>query len=243
MTSTAETGRVQWRWDRFNAKKLTTVEWAAHNCIGKDVNHQAMQKQVLQDEKRAGSIITAAIHKLLHEAAVITGMTYCCKITQHTYPCISVKDIRLSWMQNGDQANLKRLAWMWYFYGTEIYKIGRSSLTHNEWVEQKVLSKLKVSYMHLANLAMEERTCVQQLYSKKFNAFRSNVICRGSVVQHNSQVNKEQPKIKGLFKKHFKRGKSIFFVTLDERKEESWYKVSSRHIGEIQKAKVGDDVI
>ena len=40
MTSTAETGKVQWRWDRFNAKKLTTAAWAARNCIGNDVNHR-----------------------------------------------------------------------------------------------------------------------------------------------------------------------------------------------------------
>jgi hypothetical protein len=49
---------------------------------------------------------------------------------------------------------------------------------------------------------------------------------RGPVMQHTSLINKEQPKVIGLFKKNFKRGKSTFFVTLDERDQALWHKVS-----------------
>ena len=97
-----------------------------------------MQRRVLQDVKVASHIIAVELHKLLHDAAKITGMTYRCKITQHILPCINSKDIRQAWMQDGGEANLQRLAWMFYYYGTEIHKLGNSNLTHGEWVEQKV---------------------------------------------------------------------------------------------------------
>jgi hypothetical protein len=228
MTNPSKTGKVQWRWDRFDAKKVTSVDWAARNCVGRDSDHQAMQRRVLQDERSAGLIIAGELHQLLHDAAKITGMTYLCKFTNPSLPCINTKDIRLSWCQNGSRDNLQRLAWMWYYYGTEIHELGWSSLTHNEWVERKVMTALNVSYVHLAELAIDQRTWLQQLYSKKFNALRTNVLRRGPAIKHTSLINKEQPKVMGLFKKNFKRGKSTFFVTKDEGDKLLWRKVSGR---------------
>ena len=77
---------AQWRWDRFDAKKVTSVAWASRNCVGMDSHlpeaHQAMQRRVLQDEKAAGQIIASELHLFLHDAANITQMTYRCKLTQ-----------------------------------------------------------------------------------------------------------------------------------------------------------------
>jgi hypothetical protein len=43
---------------------------------------------------------------------------------------------------------------------------------------------------------------------------------------HTSMVNKEQPKGSGLFKKNFKRGKSVFFETSEVTRSSEWRKVS-----------------
>jgi hypothetical protein len=42
-------------------------------------------------------------------------------------------------------------------------------------------------------------------------------------------VNKEKPKGSGLFKKNFKRGKSVFFETSDVTRSSEWRKVSGHH--------------
>jgi hypothetical protein len=196
MTSTGQAGPlIQWRWDWFNAKHATTAEWASQNCVGVDREnpgtHSMMQRQVLQEEKTAGQIIAGELHQFIYVAAKITGMTYCCKLTQQTLACINHKDIRLSWIQNGDNANMKRLAWMCYYYGTDIHKIGRSCLTHGEWVERKVMQVLNVEYVHLTNLPPGQQTCLQQLYSRKFNDVRTNIMSRGSTHQHQSLIKKE----------------------------------------------------
>ncbi len=74
--------------------------------------HQAMQQRVLQEQKIAELIMSSQIHQLLGNAADITGMTYCCKLTKHTPPCINSKDIGLSWVQEVSDANLQCMAWM-----------------------------------------------------------------------------------------------------------------------------------
>ena len=115
---------------------------------------------------------------------------------------------------------------MFYFFGTEVHRSGRSYLTHGEWVEHKVMIALNITYVHLSELAIGQRTCVQQLYAKKFNDLRTNIMRSGSAIQHKSMVKKEQPKVTGLFHKNFKRAKTVFFVTLDVGKSEDWHKVS-----------------
>jgi hypothetical protein len=235
MTTSTESTLTQWRWDRFDAKKVTSVAWASRNCIGHDSHlperHQEMQQRVLQDEKAASRIITSELHLLLHDAAHITNMTYRCKLTQQTLACINSKDIRLAWMQDGGEENLKRLAWMFYYFGTEVHRSGRSYLTHGEWVERKVMTVLNVTYVHLSELPIGQRTCLQQLYAKKFNDMRTNIMRRGTTLQHQSMVKKEQPKVDGLFQKNFKRAKTTFFVTSDVGKSQAWRKVRNDHAG------------
>ena len=127
-------------------------------CLGNDTDnpstHHAMQRRVLQDEKAASRIIAGKLHQFLHDAADITGMTYRCKLTGYTLACVNSKDIRLSWVQDGSAENLHRLAWMFYYYGTEIHKLGRSTLTHGEWVERKVMTAMNIAYVHLADLPL-----------------------------------------------------------------------------------------
>jgi 23S rRNA maturation mini-RNase III len=93
-------------------------------------------------------------------------------------------------------------------------------------VERKILNILNVSYVHLSELPVNQRTCLQQLYSKKFNNLRTNVMRGGAAIQHTSMIKKEQPKMSDMFKKNFKRGKTTFFATNNIQDNEAWQKVS-----------------
>ena len=223
---------VEWRWDRFNVRNPTSTEWAGRSCTGQDSNNTAkakqdMQLQVIRDQKQVDLLITAEIHELVRAAALITGLTYKCKFTQHQIGCISIKDIQLSWVQDGGPDNMKRLAWMLYYFGSVMYMRGMA-MTHGNWVEQKVMSTFNIKYVHLKELNMNQRTCMQQLYSKKMNNLRSNILRRTKTVIHTSQIQKEQPKVAGAFNKNFKRDKATFFATLDITNKTQWSKVSIR---------------
>ena len=100
MTSHDKPPPAEWRWDRFDSRKMTTVTWAKRNCVGADrellVAHLVMQQKVLQEQKKAEQIILSEIHQLMYDAASITGMTYYCKLTHHTIVCTNTKDMRRS---------------------------------------------------------------------------------------------------------------------------------------------------
>jgi hypothetical protein len=107
---------AKWRWDRFNVRKATTFEWAARNCLGIQGNtDKAMHVKIIEEKKEAEQLIRTEINQLLRVAAEITGMRYKCKYTQHHLKCITIKDFRVSWMQDGSAENLRRIAWMFYY--------------------------------------------------------------------------------------------------------------------------------
>jgi hypothetical protein len=111
--------------------------------------HQAMHRRVIQDEKEATGIIAAELHQFVHDAATIAAMTYRYK---QTNLILFIKDVRLAWSQDGREANLVHFAWIFHYYETELDRMGRSGLTHGEWVEKKVMTLMNVSYVHLADL-------------------------------------------------------------------------------------------
>jgi hypothetical protein len=211
---------TQWRPDRFDARKATSAAWAGRNCVGKDSNelssHLAMQRIVIEEKRRATEIITQELHE----------MTYCDRLTQHSLACINSRDVRRSWSQDGSEANLKRLAWIFYYYGSEVHKAGRGK-THGAWVEEKVLVKFNVSYVHLTELDVKQATCVRQLYSQRFNQIRTNIMRRSDTFCHTSLVKCEQPNDPNCFKKNYKRPKSTFFVTGNSKLDTGWSKVRS----------------
>ncbi len=89
---------TQWRWDRFDARTVTSQAWAGRNCVGVDSSeistHVAMQKRLMEEQNIVMQIIVSEIHQLLHDAAAINNMKYCCKRTNHMLPCLNNKDIR-----------------------------------------------------------------------------------------------------------------------------------------------------
>jgi hypothetical protein len=50
---------------------------------------------------------------------------------------------------------------------------------------------------------------------------------QSKAVQHTSMVNKEQPRVEGMFKKNFKQKKTLFFVTMNHCNKSAWQKVKS----------------
>jgi hypothetical protein len=53
----------------------------------------------------------------------------------------------------------------------------------------------------------------------------------GTAIQHTSMVKKEQPKVPGMFKNNFERGKTISFATMNVNDNGAWHKVSRRCVG------------
>ena len=121
---------------------------------------------------------------------------------------------------------MKRIAWMFYYHGSEIYK-QQLSVMHGEWVEQKVMKIFNIQYVHVNELTVNQRSCVQQLYSKRMNDLRTNMLRRNKAfLAHQSQIRKEQPKESAAFSNNFRREKTVFFSTRDLKEKEAWMMVN-----------------
>ena len=217
--------KVEWRWDRFNARKAMTLKWAAKSCVEFNrltpAAREEMHSQTMREQKQIDQQIVAEIVELLRESAEITGMTYTDRLSQLQLPCIKFRDIHVSWMQDGSVANMKRLAWMLHYYNNEIF-MQAIGMTHGQWVEQKIMKTYNIRYVHLNELTINQRTCVHQLYSKKMNDHRSNIMCQHKACTHQSQIRTEQPKTPHPILVNYRRGKTTFFDTEQIETAESW---------------------
>jgi hypothetical protein len=169
-----------------------------------------MQQRLIQEQKSAELIITSELHQLLCDAASITGMTYCCKLTKHTLACINSKDICLSWVQDGRDANLQRIDWIFYYYGSKIHQFGRS-LTHGEWVKYKVLASLNTPYMCICGTSLLDSALVCNNCTKKRWMIYVQTSCIG-IQPFNIQVRsrKNSQRYLAFSTKNFKHGKGTF---------------------------------
>ena len=174
----------------------------------------AWQCRVEQDKSNVKMIINHHIGNFLAEAAAICKMSYPSNLTGQSEQCVSTKDIRASWLADGGETNQKRVAWMYIYYPRVLHKT-ILTFTHQEWVEQLVLQKLRVRYANIGNLPTKQKTCVQQVYAMRFNEFRSNLsrksnLRKASGVGHTVQVLVGSGLSAELRPKPYKRAKTKF---------------------------------
>ena len=171
--------------------------------------------------------------------AKITGATYPCKYgSNEAINCYSRKDLAVSWNQDGDEVNTKRMAFIWYFAGQEIYETANLG-SHGQWMDKKVLEKMNVEYYPPPGPG-ERKSCIQSLYSQIFNNHRYNLF-RNLAGNHDNMVQISHPKeIEMGVPRNYRREKEEFYVrTRDCRKgmdKTAEWKVVSIH-GELERWK------
>jgi hypothetical protein len=165
-------------------------------------------KLVERDKANVSMVTRSAIHALMREAAEVCGMTYMSNLVDAHMPCVTSKNIRRAWMDDSGTMNQKRLAWMYFYYPTVIYNMVLNQ-THQEVVEEEVLSTLGVSYSNASDLNWNQRSCVQQVYGRMFAEIRSNIMRGGRERPNQKLVTVTNP---NSHKKKKLREKTSFFI-------------------------------
>ena len=106
--------------------------------------------------------------------------------------CYNKKNLTYCWSHNGDEQNTKRMAFIWYYAGQEIYETAGFG-SHEEWLEKQVLEKLNVEYYPPAGKD-GGKSCIRLLYSKTFNTYRYNLM-RNPGGNHQNLVGVTHPKV------------------------------------------------
>ena len=123
--------------------------------------------------------------------------------------CYSRKNLVDSWSHNGDELNTKRMAFIWYFAGQEIYDTANLG-SHEQWMEKVVMEKLNVEYYPLPGPG-ERKSCIRSLYSNMFNNHRYNLF-RNLGGNHDTQIQISHPNVDLGLSRTYRREKTVFYV-------------------------------
>jgi hypothetical protein len=179
-----------------------------------------MLAQVSMEKAQVGGLIEAGIEDYLGNLAGITGATYPPRFSGKEVKCYSRKNLVESWSKNGDEQNTKRMAFIWYFAGQEIYHSACLG-SHEKWLEKDIMAQLNVEYSPLP-VEGDRKSCIRALYSSRFNTHRYNMF-RNSGASHDTQIQITHPTDADLgLGRGYRREKTMFFV----RRKGEWKMVS-----------------
>jgi hypothetical protein len=185
-----------------------------------DEEVKQMLATVSMERAQVGGLIEEGIEDYLGTLAGITGATYPAKFSGGEVKCYSRKNLVESWSKNGDEQNTKRMAFIWYFAGHDIYHSACLG-SHEKWLEKEIMAQLNVEYNPQPG-AGDRKSCIRALYSSRFNNHRYNLF-RNFGASHDTLIQITHPADIDLgLGRTYRRDKTMFFV----RRMGEWKMVS-----------------
>ena len=143
------------------------------------------------------------------DAAEVCQLTYECPYKLDTrLSCRKPSDIGLAWKQCSGPANCKRMAFIFDYYGTAVYRRALNT-THQDLSTRHVMATMGISLdVQPEEMSSGQKTCIQQRYIYCAKTSKNNILRVGWNI-HRVRVNLEQGKTQT--KRNWKRPKEVFF--------------------------------
>ena len=168
-----------------------------------------MLQTINEDKQTVTRLCNSACVAMWLDAADVCKLTFACPYKRDTQlSCRRPHDIGLAWKQCSGPDNRKRMAFIFDYYGTEVYRRALGK-THQAATSEHIMATMGV-VMDVGQTEMRSghKTCVQQQYSCSAKNGKNNIL-RVGWNQHHVRVNLEQGK--GRTNKNWKRPKEVFF--------------------------------
>jgi hypothetical protein len=177
-----------------------------------------MKTRLVEERKKVKGMVVEEIESLMRLGAEVTGMTYECKSTGTRRMCVTPKDIRSSFIQEGDDMNVKRIHWIFHElpYGTH-EDVLTQRMSHMNWVVQRVVNEMNVQWEpKKEGETVAHKNCIEHTYTRFLNEKKSTII--GKVKGGDAGGLHRKPFVRSpktlaaaLGAAHFKRGKKMYF--------------------------------
>ena len=174
-----------------------------------------MLNAINTDKQNVTALSNAACVALWLDAAEVCNLTYACSFKPGTQlSCRRPADIGLAWKQCSGPVNCKRMAFIFDYYGSEVYQRALGN-THHAATTQEIMATLGIVIdVPPTEMRSGHRTCVQKRYSYCANNRKNNIL-RGGAGIHHVRVNLEQGEEDR--RPNFKRPKEVFFISRRDR--------------------------
>ena len=153
-----------------------------------------MLEAINLDKQQVTSFCNEGCVALWLEAASVCQLTYACPYKQGTQlSCQRPSDIGLAWKQCSGPANCKRMAFIFDYYGAEVYRRALST-SHQETTTKHIMNSMDIEMDVLpSEMRGGQKTCIQQQYSYCAKPRKNNIL-RVGWNKHHVRVNLEQGK-------------------------------------------------
>ena len=170
-----------------------------------------MLQQINLEKQQVIKISSEGCVKLWLDAAEVCRLTYACPFKPNTrLTCRKPSEIGVAWKQCPGPANQKRMAFIFNYYGTEVYRHALST-THQEETAERIMTSMGIVMdVGPTGMRLGQKTCIQQQYSCCAKNTKNNIL-RAGWATHCVRVNLEQGATQT--KQNYKRPKEVFFNT------------------------------
>jgi hypothetical protein len=190
-----------------------------HLRIGaKDDLVDTMRRRIMEERKKVKGMVVEELESLMRLGAEVTGMTHKCKSTGTRRMCVTPRDIRSSYIQDGGDLNVKRIHWIFHElpYGTH-EDVLTQRMSHMNWVVQTVVSAMNVQWEpKKQGETAAHKNCIEHTYTRFLNEKKSTIISKikggdRDGLHRRPFVRSPKTRAAALYASHYKRGKRMYF--------------------------------
>jgi hypothetical protein len=208
-----------WIKDRFPASG-PIIEATARSNLPTSVSDIMVQNMVIKihlEREEVKLIIKAEVEKLMRMGTGITGMTFQCQSMEIQRPCITPRNMRTSFCQNGSASNIRIMHWIFHRLPWTLYQdITMNRQTHCDLVVATVMKRMNVTWGPKREGETTAHTnCIVHMYSRMINEKKQTIVKKGDGNTHNRMPFVRNPKLL--------KGKTVFHWN---HTEEGLHKVS-----------------
>ena len=194
-------------------------------ALRRDATEQMKEEMQLKldDERQQVRVkMREQVHQLLRLGAEITKMTYRCTSEYSSRACVSPKNMRDSYVQDGSLLNIKCIHWIFSELPFATHQdVLPQRKSHMDLAVEKVERDMNITWAAATGTAGSHRNCLQQVYSKMLNDKKQTII-KEEGNPHKRKPTVRRPKsmtAAGINGGQYKKGKNMYFWSSKEEGE------------------------
>jgi hypothetical protein len=174
-----------------------------------------MIEKLESERAQVQRLIKDEVEALMRLGAEVTQMTYHCKRTNVRRVCITPKNLREAYVQDGNLFNIKCIHWIFYELPVGTHQdVLPQRRSHMDLVVEKVERTMNIRWAPKKEGEKKgHRNCIQHIYSKILNEKKQTIIKDDGGQSKNRKPLVKRPKTLAAANgaTNYRRGKALYY--------------------------------
>jgi hypothetical protein len=174
-----------------------------------------MMDKLNMKREKVRSIIKDEVENIMRLGADVTGMSYKCKSSNTQRQCLTPRNMRTNFCQDGSELNLKRMHWIFHELPVATHKdVLMQRKSHADLVVAKVEKAMNMRWApKMEGETAAHKNCIEHIYARILNEKKQTIVKRGDGNKHGRMPYVRNPKTWRLSKYAgtYKKGRTVFY--------------------------------